>query len=724
MAVYVLNIEGKLCMKNLKQLSAITMCTLFATMQITLANIDTGLGSGIGGATIIDGGAGYQGISGVGTNNVGLNFNANSHVKWDTLNINSGETLNFNAVPTASNLTIMNTVSNNMSKIYGNINANNGISHLIISNPNGMLYDGANFTTAGDVMLTTKDMSNVDVNNITNGAYNKFTSADWVKAGSNSSQDLIQVQIKDSDFTVGGEFNIYAPKIVGTNSTINTNTLKLTTANGADYLAQGLSLQENKGVTLLTAMDINGDVIITNDVGALSIAGSDINGDVTASVGGLSYIDGTYNKTTGALEKKTTISGDADFTAHGQQLIARDVEIDGNINMYNDGGAVELRNATVGGNANLTTEGWQTVNHEKFNHYVHVSGNTDIGGDLNISSAQNIHIGNYEVTNNPYTPGNLNHWEGNLLSGKLNVGGDIKAEVTEGGHIMTTIDTTAKNIDYTAKSRTEGTKTYGGNILSDSKSVIKADTYKFKSDGYIGGLKNSNGQTIDNKVVDIMEEYTFIPADIPTDHDYLVINGGTITKLETPKKSAGGNDVQTFIKSNNDLLVTGANAGVVNLSAPDKKITITGDDVVADLINIDGRTGTLQLDFPKRNFVTKYTNIRDNEVKTIGKNEEITYNLTNAPNGYNAPDFEQTDGTTTTYLVGPGAPTPPTPSDNSNPPDDDNVRIKNWVPEDPMQPLVNTPIAFAADLDDDDEEAPVRKNVDGSVTVVRAMSIN
>ena len=37
-----------------------------------------------------------------------------------------------------------------------------------------------------------------------------------------------------------------------------------------------------------------------------------------------------------------------------------------------------------------------------------------------------------------------------------------------------------------------------------------------------------------------------------------------------------------------------------------------------------------------------------------------------------------------------------------------------------MAAPVNTPVAFAADLDDDQEEAGVRKNVDGSVTVVRA----
>ena len=66
-----------------------------------------------------------------------------------------------------------------MSKIYGQINADNGIGNLIISNPNGVLFDGAKFTTAGDVMVTTKDMSNVDVNNITGGTYTKFRSNDW-----------------------------------------------------------------------------------------------------------------------------------------------------------------------------------------------------------------------------------------------------------------------------------------------------------------------------------------------------------------------------------------------------------------------------------------------------------------------------------------------------------------------------------------------------------------
>ena len=41
------------------------------------------------------------------------------------------------------------------------------------------------------------------------------------------------------------------------------------------------------------------------------------------------------------------------------------------------------------------------------------------------------------------------------------------------------------------------------------------------------------------------------------------------------------------------------------------------------------------------------------------------------------------------------------------------------MPDDPTKPMAGTPIAYAADLDED-EDVPCRKNVDGSVTVVRA----
>ena len=152
-------------MRNIKKLSAIVLSTVFATMQISVAApIDTGLGKELGGAVINSATGGLVDVTqGVGQAN--LNFDANTHVKWDTLNVGRSETLNFNAVNGANNLTILNTVNRGMSTFAGNVNANSGIGKLIISNPNGMLYDGTSFTTAGDLMITTQDMSNANLSN-------------------------------------------------------------------------------------------------------------------------------------------------------------------------------------------------------------------------------------------------------------------------------------------------------------------------------------------------------------------------------------------------------------------------------------------------------------------------------------------------------------------------------------------------------------------------------
>ena len=137
--------------KIVKKLSAMALCTVFASMQIAVAAIDTGLGNAVINKT--DGG--FDGIT-TGTNSATLNFKGDSHVNWDTLNVGKGETLNFNANKGVNGITILNTVNNGMTEVYGTITANDGVSKLIISNPNGMLYDGAKFTTTGDLQLTTQ----------------------------------------------------------------------------------------------------------------------------------------------------------------------------------------------------------------------------------------------------------------------------------------------------------------------------------------------------------------------------------------------------------------------------------------------------------------------------------------------------------------------------------------------------------------------------------------
>ena len=677
-------------MKNFKRkLSALVLSTLFASMQVSYAVIDTGLGAGNGGATINNITGGYTGISGAGTGNVDLNFNGNAHVNWNTLNVNKGESLNFNATDGASGLTILNTVNQGMSNIYGQINANQGIGQLIISNPNGVLFDGAQFTTAGDAMITTKDLSGLSVSDLSNFDINN---ANYIKLF-NSDGKLIPIQIKNnSTFNVGGDYSIVAAGINAANSTITAKAVKLVTANGQDYLALGQTAPAKaQTVAKLSAMNVNGDLYITNDVGALEIQnGGTINGNTNIITSGNVSINKTNNG------NKLNMNGDVKVVNNGARAFLRNADVKGNLEMVNGGGFIDVGDIHVAKNAKLTTkdvsQNYDNNCYQTIKHFVHVIGDTKVDGDLAIESKHNIHIGGYDYDAQK------------LADGKLTVGGDLTAHSTD-GHVMTTVDTSANKITI---------KSDNLNVLTDGKATLTAKEYKFSSNGYLGGLTTTDAMTVDQKIVNIMENYIPIPDTVGTP-GYINVNGGTISQIDTPSTA--------YISSKGDLKVTGANAKEVNLVAPDKYIEITGPDVHADTIKVGKETNKLKVDFPSRDYNLKYTNIRDEKEVTVKKDDVITYELTNAPNGYN--DGTQIAGKST-YLVGPDAPdVPPTPPVDPDPepiPDDnDNAKILRSFENKSLDlNQVYTPVAYAADLDDDKNDTGVRKNVDGSVTVVRA----
>ena len=89
-------------MKNfVKKLSAIVLSTVFASTQVFASTVftgDIGLGEGNGGASINSATGGYLGTETDGTTAT-LYFDGDSHVNWDTLNVNGDETLNFNGWP-------------------------------------------------------------------------------------------------------------------------------------------------------------------------------------------------------------------------------------------------------------------------------------------------------------------------------------------------------------------------------------------------------------------------------------------------------------------------------------------------------------------------------------------------------------------------------------------------------------------------------------------------
>ena len=158
-------------------------------------------------------------------------------------------------------------------------------------------------------------------------------------------------------------------------------------------------------------------------------------------------------------------------------------------------------------------------------------------------------------------------------------------------------------------------------------------------------------------------------------------------------------------------------------------------------ILVDGETRNLTVKLPNRNYTLTYKNIKDDKNITINPNTEITYEMANGDNGWNKGNQTAEN----TYLVVPGEPVtppvdpdpivppvdpdpvvPPVTPDPQAPQDNDNVKILNNLQRDQVNVAIDanqvyTPVAYAADLDDE-IEADVRKNVDGSVTVVRAFT--
>ena len=679
--------------KFTKKLTVSVMLTTFLSMQAGFA-YDIGLGDGLGGADFKGGNGGFKNITTDGTAAT-LDFVGDSHVQWNTLNVAGHETLNFNAVDGNKGITVLNTVQSGMSKIYGSINANDGISKLIISNPNGVLFDGAKFTAAGDVMLTTQPMTS----SLVNGKMNL--------SNAKTDKEVGMVQIQNSNFTTGGSLNVLAPSVdvIGGKMTA-ANGVKFITANGQDYLATANKAPAS--AVRMEAVDIEGDVYVISDKGVVkTVTGGNIKGNLNIKSDdnvALNYVDN------GSV---LTVTGDVNATGNGTLMYARNTKVNGNLTMENGGGFLEVGNVQVGKDMNLTTTA-KSENAAGYKHFTHVIGNNTVGGNVNIESKDNVHIGNYrmgtkEVEDNCCGTTVVNDYAtSELLDGNLVVGGTLKAHAKD-GHIMTTVNVTADKIDL---------KSDNLNVLTSENALLTANEYKFSSNGYIGSVKDYTKEdgtkiTATEQIVNLMENYIPIPSDIKS-HSYTNIAGGKITQLNAPANS------EIYIASKGNLELTGANAHNINLTAPKSRIDITGNDVHAKNINVAGETDYLKVEFPSRDYTLNYTNIRDEKVTTLRPDEVVTYELTDGNNGYNRPTLKP--GEKTTYLIGPDKDVVP-PDEPITIPDEPSRQIAQWVPDDIMQAPVNTPVAFAADLDDDEDGIPIRKNVDGSVTVVRAMPV-
>lgn len=722
-------------MKNIKKTLSTLVLTaaVVATAQTVNAAIDTGLNAAVINSTE----GGYAGME-TGTNSATLNFTGDSWVKWDYLNVGSDETLNFNAINGANGLTVLNTVTHGMSNFSGAVNANDGIAHLIISNPNGMLFDGCHFTTAGDLSLNATPMyaEGFDENGKIKIVDKRFTKEELGEYNPwNPGYNIVKVELKDSNFNVGGDFSIVAPNINIYRSTLGLNggngTLKLATADGSTFTGGWITGNDNnvgrdmdprslagmKGVNL-RAIEVDGNVeivaenqgdIITLHDGGHITGNLNIDSNDCVAINMLSFASAPL-----------TVGGNVNIVANGEIASVNNTTVGGNLDIYNKGGIVEVKDVTVKNDMNLTADNQRPNRHDRKSE-IWMDGHNEVGGNVFLKAIHNILIGNNRSEKS-----------------SLTAGGNVTAHAQD-GHVMVTSDVTAGN--------NISLRSDNYNVLTDGEAVLKAKTYDFYSNGYIGGLGKYNHDGQQQDLRSVVESYTYIPTLYYTvngldatalniaDTKDLIVNGGTITNLE-----AG----YARISSLSDLIIDKANIkDDLRVTAIDSNLDLSSQDIHVGTnkskrnngnIFVGNETESVTVAKESRDFDLIFFDVLNGDSPKSGVKLDANEVLTDELAAYHNTPKEGLERAADTTLINGKAITPVEPTvDPVNPVDpstvdaSDNVKTLNSMNNDLLSQAtdaapVNTPTAYAADLDEDDNtSAPIRQNVDGSVTIVKEM---
>lgn len=277
-----------------------------------------------------------------------LNFTDHTRIDWSKLNVAKDETLNFKN----GNFAVLNNVlGKSITKVAGKITGENG--KIIISNPNGILFQGGKFETAGAAILTTKDLTSYAADQIAG------LDADAIKNLANNENFNVVALVDGSSIKAGGDINIIANGVEVFNGELLTNDGDiLVTADGANYV---------KG-TKNNVVTMKADDGTSTDVKFNSLADDNReNGKVYAPV---LFANSTVKTEDGDIK---IVSGDSVFAARGGEFSANNVDIKaetGNIYLNTAGNAGFKVNGNLNADAAIRT--WVK--------------NTEVNGDTNLSA--------------------------------------------------------------------------------------------------------------------------------------------------------------------------------------------------------------------------------------------------------------------------------------------------------------------------------------------------
>ena len=511
-------------MGNLLQKTiASALCISFFLTQATFANQMTGTvlnNVGTGGADIVGSSGGFTGFQnggllGLDKNKATLNFNGDAVINWGHLNVGGNQSLTFN---NGANV-VLNNVLNGMSNFAGMVKGDSG--HIIISNPNGIMMQGGRFETAGALTLTTKDLSNIQLD--ADGKFHNLTQQ--IEDAKYKDDNNSVIVFKDGNWTnafrdtyiEAGDINIISKGIDISKAELvaNTGNVVFKTTDGATFVAEkanqtfgtnfkdgntiqvaNASIKTNgtiqfvtKGAGNISVASVktpnsysfkteNGNVSIVSANNSVKVANSDINGNL--NVKGKLDVPNNWDDLWNLFKGNSDVLGDIEITDSkitgtstlqtlGNIVIENCKEI-GNLVAESTFRGIKVNNSNIIGNADFKVTGktydilpYYNIKEGKWIDSVYVAPK---GGVV----ASNTNIGgtiNLDVKNNA----NFSSPEGTLNFANPNVGGNLIAN--------------AKNISF---------KKDGGLTINDAfnaKYKLNAtDELSFKTDGDL--IANSN----------------------------------------------------------------------------------------------------------------------------------------------------------------------------------------------------------------------------------------
>ena len=280
--------------------------------------------------------------------NATLKFDNHTRIDWSKFNVDKNQSIYFN---NGSYGVLNNVVQGSISKVAGLIKADNG--KVIISNPNGILFNGGKFESAGSIVLTTKDLTGLaDGTN-----FNTYDIGTSIGAANGANVGVVAI-IGGSSIS-SPDISIVANGVHFDSSTLSSpsaNGVVLVTADGANYAATTLKDADNTALLTTTgnSMHIANSTIKTED-GQIKLVA---NGQNTIVVNNSEFdVSGTNN--TGSIE----IAADMVKVLNGSVLTGNTKLVDTLDHKNSDGTSeasntysIWLNGATVKGNLKADSE--------------------------------------------------------------------------------------------------------------------------------------------------------------------------------------------------------------------------------------------------------------------------------------------------------------------------------------------------------------------------------